>query len=87
MEPLHRNVKRFRGGLVFKSHRLVFHSTLGWRVLKKKKKVEQGGAEGGEGGEIIRKKKTQGRGGGGVDQNGEKKERTILGDLIRKGGQ
>ena len=32
-----RNVKRFRGGLVFKAHRLVYHSTLGWRVIKKKK--------------------------------------------------
>ena len=28
----------FRGGLVFKAHRLVYHSTLGWRVIKKKKK-------------------------------------------------
>jgi len=26
-----------RGGLVFKAHRLVYHSTLGWRVIKKKK--------------------------------------------------
>jgi len=26
----------FRGGLVFKAHRLVFHSTLGWGVIKKK---------------------------------------------------
>ena len=32
-----RNVQRFRGGLVFKAHRLVYHSTLGWRVIKKKK--------------------------------------------------
>ena len=31
-------VKRFRGGLVFKAHRLVYHPTLGWRVIKKKKK-------------------------------------------------
>jgi len=30
-------VKRFRGGLVFKAHRLVYHSTLGSRVIKKKK--------------------------------------------------
>ena len=30
---LRRNVKRFRGGLVFKAHRLVYHS----RVIKKKK--------------------------------------------------
>jgi len=34
---LHRNVQRFRGGLVFKAHRLVYHSTLGLRVIKKKK--------------------------------------------------
>jgi len=33
---LHRHVQRFRGGLVFKAHRLVYHSTLGLRVLKKK---------------------------------------------------
>ena len=29
-------MKRFRGVLVFKAHRLVYHSTLGWRVIKKK---------------------------------------------------
>jgi hypothetical protein len=34
---LRRIVKRFRGGLVFKAHRLLFHSTLGPRVIKKKK--------------------------------------------------
>ena len=34
---LRRNVKRSRGGLVFKAHRLVYHSTLGWRVIKKEK--------------------------------------------------
>jgi len=28
---------RFRGGLVFEAHRLVYHSTLGLRVIKKKK--------------------------------------------------
>ena len=33
------NVQRFRGGLVFKAHRLLYHSTLGVRVIKKKKKV------------------------------------------------
>ena len=32
-----RNVERFRGGLVVKAHRLVYHSTLGLRVIKKKK--------------------------------------------------
>jgi len=34
-------VKRFRGGLVFKAHRLLYHSTLGLRVLKKKKKKKK----------------------------------------------
>ena len=34
-----RVVQRFRGGLVFKAHRLLHHSTLGLRVIKKKKKV------------------------------------------------
>jgi len=28
----------FRGGLIFMAHRLVYHSTLGLRVIKKKKK-------------------------------------------------
>ena len=32
-----RNVKRFRGGLVSKAHRPVYHSTLGSRVIQKKK--------------------------------------------------
>jgi len=32
------NVKRFRGGLVFKAHRLVYHSTLGLKVITRKKK-------------------------------------------------
>ena len=27
----------FRGGLVFKAHRLLYHSTLGLRFIKKKK--------------------------------------------------
>ena len=35
---LHRNVQRFQGGLVFKAHRLLCHSTLALRVIKKKKK-------------------------------------------------
>ena len=34
---LDRNVQWFRGGLVFKAHRLVYHSTLDLRVIKKKK--------------------------------------------------
>jgi len=29
----------FRGGLVFQAHRLLYHSSLGLRVIKKKKKV------------------------------------------------
>jgi len=31
-------VKRFRGGLVFKAHRLLYHSNLGSKVINKKKK-------------------------------------------------
>jgi len=31
-------VKRFRGGLIFKAQRLLDHSTLGSREIKKKKK-------------------------------------------------
>ena len=38
------NVRRFRGGLVFKSHGLLYHSTLGLRCIKKKKST--GGATG-----------------------------------------
>ena len=30
--------QRFRGGLVFKAHRLLYHSTLGLRGIKNKKK-------------------------------------------------
>ena len=33
---IRRNVKRFRGGLLFKARRLVYHSTLGLRVIKKR---------------------------------------------------
>ena len=32
-----RNVQRFRGGLVFKAHRLLYHSTLDLRVIKRKR--------------------------------------------------
>ena len=39
---LYRNVKRFQGGLVFKAHRLLYHSTLGLRVIKKTKKTCRG---------------------------------------------
>ena len=38
-KKLLRNVKRLRGGLVFKARRLVYDLTLGWRVKKKKKKL------------------------------------------------
>jgi len=41
-----RDVLRFRGGLVFKAHRLVYHSTLGVRVIKKKKKEQLKGCNG-----------------------------------------
>jgi len=30
------HLKRFRGGLVFKAHRLLFYATLGLRVIKKR---------------------------------------------------
>jgi hypothetical protein len=33
-----RNVKRFRGGLVFEAHRPVYHSTLGSRGIKKRRR-------------------------------------------------
>ena len=36
-------LQRFRGGLVFKAHGLVYHSTLGLRVVKKKKGGPVGG--------------------------------------------
>jgi len=31
-------VKRFRGGLVFKAHRLLYHPTLGLREIKKRRR-------------------------------------------------
>ena len=36
-----RNVKRFRREIVFKANRLLYHSTLGSRVIKKKKKYRR----------------------------------------------
>jgi len=33
-QVLHKNMQRFRGGLVFKAHRLLYHSCLGLRVIK-----------------------------------------------------
>ena len=37
-------MKRFRGGLVFKAHRLVYHSTLGLRVIKRERDFEEAAA-------------------------------------------
>jgi len=37
------NVRRFREGLVFEDHRLLYHSTLGVRVIKKKTGVQSTG--------------------------------------------
>ena len=36
-QMLYINMKRFRGGLVFKAHEPMYHSTLGLRAIKKKK--------------------------------------------------
>ena len=38
-ELLRRNVKRFRGGLIFKAHKLLYRSAIGLIVKKKKKKA------------------------------------------------
>ena len=46
------DVQRFRGGLVFKAHRLLYHSNLGLRVKKESKKekgFEIWGLRGGQG--------------------------------------
>ena len=54
MTLLLRNVQRFRGGLVFKAHRPLYHSTLDLSVIKMKKKTPQiskerdGGCVGGQ---------------------------------------
>ena len=37
---LRRNMDRLRGGLVSKAHRLLYHSILGSRVIKKKRRLE-----------------------------------------------
>jgi len=34
-------MKRFRGGLVVKAHRLLYHSTLGLRAIKKKRRERE----------------------------------------------
>jgi hypothetical protein len=39
-------VQRFRGGLVFKAHRLLYHSTLDLREIKKKEKFNSPSPEG-----------------------------------------
>ena len=39
---LSRNVERFRGGPVFKAHRLLYHSTLGSKLMVKKKRPARG---------------------------------------------
>ena len=36
-QQLDKNVQRFRGGIVFKAHRLLYHSTEGLRVIKRKR--------------------------------------------------
>ena len=36
-----RNVERFRGGLVFKAYRLLHHSTLDSRAMKKKRSLQE----------------------------------------------
>ena len=41
---LHKKVKRCRGRLVFKAHRLVYDSTTGSRVIKKKEGGRGGGS-------------------------------------------
>jgi hypothetical protein len=40
---LHRNEEQFRGGLVFKAHSWLYHSTLGSRVIKKKQRRREPG--------------------------------------------
>ena len=37
-----KKIERFRGGLVFKAHGSLCHSTLGSRVIKKKRKIDAG---------------------------------------------
>ena len=39
---LSRNVKRFQGVLVFKAHRILYHSTLGLRVIKREREHRRG---------------------------------------------
>jgi hypothetical protein len=41
-QQLHRHVQRVPGGLVFQTHRHLYHSTLGFRVIKKREKKKTG---------------------------------------------
>jgi len=41
VELFGQNVERFQGGLVIKAHRLLYHSTLGSRVIEKTQPVQQ----------------------------------------------
>ena len=47
------NVIQFRGGLVFKADRLLYHSTLDSGVIKKKTKVQGCGTSGRDEGEVV----------------------------------
>ena len=49
-------MKRFRGGLIFEAHRLLYYSTLGLRATKKKAKRRRGehrDVQGDEGVEVL----------------------------------
>jgi len=46
-------VNRFQGGLVFKAYRLVYHSTLGLRVIKNRKKKYREDAEVAVGARVV----------------------------------
>ena len=52
---LSRNVKRFRERLVFKAHRLVYHSTLGSSVIIRCGATPAGGIAGAAGGGIAQR--------------------------------
>ena len=58
----HRLVQRFRGGLEFKAHRRVYRSTLGLRVINLKKKQEGGRTGAGEVQRPLRSLRVQGVG-------------------------
>ena len=51
---LYINVQWFRGGLVFKAHRLLYHLTLGLRIMKKKKKERRNATPGEESGNPVK---------------------------------